>query len=671
MLIKFLSRGTGKVSKAIDYLIADRDSKDELRHGVKILDGDSAWVRIVGDNLETKHKYTSAVLSWTVEDQPSAEQIRETLDEFYATAFAGLDEQRRSALAVLHEEQDGSKHVHVLMLRTDLKTGLAYNPAPPGHEYDFNCVRDYLNYKYNWSDPQDPLRKQIYKISRVERQQRIATLTEAKPIKNTQKEQLELKSLLIESVNAEFARGAIQKHDDVKKFLSQFGGVRSVKAHGDRPSYISFTSPAFDKALRLRGQIFEEEFDEQRSRTLKAQIIATARAEQETATGQLHRGAREVERFFDTNLAELRERLGASRHRRTEQNTAYYDRAIGEISTRVRGHEQRNTALENASQQFQPTDQPSSRQLAQLSSTDSRTFEPDLSSQHTCSRREQAAQAADSKLTGAYSDSGSEYRTPDRIGQKRQRIFKDNSRSTESEQRHDSTQSQVRGGNYLGDRRTISFDYDWIGVQGLIDGFAQRFIRQQESAPTVKDRARTAVSKPDARLSAPIRSASSSHGQRSAVDAIRTLNSDPKIEHVYQRLHQTCQQLAAATAAVEQQVIERREAMRREQDRTRANNTATYQAIEQRSSASSYAYQWTLPRQSYEWIRECEGRRAENQRITTAAYDATARRPSDSETTAADYAAINQRIRHARDLSEDKIRERKRQRDRDYDGPSF
>lgn len=92
MLIKFLSRGTGKVSKAIDYLIADRDSKDELRHGVKILDGDSAWVRIVGDNLETKHKYTSAVLSWTVEDQPSAEQIRETLDEFYATAFAGLDE---------------------------------------------------------------------------------------------------------------------------------------------------------------------------------------------------------------------------------------------------------------------------------------------------------------------------------------------------------------------------------------------------------------------------------------------------------------------------------------------------------------------------------------------------------------------------------------------------
>lgn len=273
MLIKFLSRGTGKVSKAIDYLIADRDSKHELRHGVKILDGDSAWVRIVGDNLETKHKYTSAVLSWTVQDQPSAEQIRETLDEFYATAFAGLDEQRRSALAVLHEEQDGSKHVHVLMLRTDLKTGLAYNPAPPGHEYDFNCVRDYLNYKYNWSDPQDPLRKQIYKISRVERQQRIAALTEAKPINNTQKEQLELKSLLIESVNAEFARGAIQKHDDVKKFLSQFGGVRSVKAHGDRPSYISFTSPAFDKALRLRGQILKKNLMNNEAEHLKLKLL--------------------------------------------------------------------------------------------------------------------------------------------------------------------------------------------------------------------------------------------------------------------------------------------------------------------------------------------------------------------------------------------------------------
>lgn len=668
MLIKFLNRGTGKVSKAIDYLIADRDSKDELRHGVKILDGDSAWVRIVGDNLETKHKYTSAVLSWTVQDQPSAEQIRETLDEFYATAFAGLDEQRRSALAVLHEEQDGSKHVHVLMLRTDLKTGLAYNPAPPGHEYDFNCVRDYLNYKYNWSDPQDPLRKQIYKISRVERQQRIAALTEAKPINNTQKEQLELKSLLIESVNAEFARGAIQNHEDVKKFLSQFGGVRSVKAHGDRPSYISFTSPAFDKALRLRGQIFEEEFDEQRSRTLKAQIIATARAEQETATGQLHRGARQVERFFDTNLAELRECLSASRHRRTEQNTAYYDRDLSTVSTSVRGHGQR---MEAGCEQPERANDRNTRTLGELVSTDGRAYHADQSAQRTHSGREQTAEAADTGIRGASQHTGSAAQESDDLYQAQQRVPSRYSRQDERSQSVESTERKLPDLQHDDRGRSIVPDLHYATLENLIDGYTQRFIRRQESAPTVKDRARSTIPKDDGSLQRSVQSSSQSHGIRSAIDEIRALGTDSEIGCMYQRLHQTGEQLLEATRAREQQVNRLREAIRTEQDLARKNHSTAHRTAEQRSSRSGYVYQWKVPKQYNEWSRECEGRRTQSERVTAATYSATSRGPSDSTATAETYAAISQRIRNARDFSEDKIRERKRQRDRDYDGPGF
>lgn len=672
MLIKFLNHGTGKVSQAIDYLIAERDHKDELRHGVKILDGDSAWVRIVGDNLETKHKYTSAVLSWTVEDQPTAEQIRETLDEFYATAFAGLEECRRSSLAVLHEEQDGSKHLHVLMLRTDLKTGLAYNPAPPGHEYDFNCVRDYLNYKYNWSDPQDPLRKQVYKTSRVERRQRLAVLTEDKPINNTQKEQNELKSLLIESVNTEFARGAITNHDDVKKFLSQFGAVRTVKTHGDRPSYISFRSPAFNKDLRLRGQIFEEEFDEQRSRTLKAQIIAAARAEQETATGQLHRGARQVERFFDTNLTELRERLSASRHRRTEQNTAYYEREISPVSTPVRGHGQRYSGMETGRQQPERANDRNARALEEPLSIHSRAYNPHYSAQRTHSGREQTAEAADPSIRGTSQYTGSAIQAADDLGQEQQQVLREHSRQGDRSQRVESTERELydlqhddRGCSIVPD---LNYDATW---EKLIDGYTQRFIRRQESAPTVKDRARTAVSKPDPRLSTPIRSASSSHGQRSAVDEIRALGTDPEIGRVYQRLHQASEQLPKATRAREQQVNGFREEIRREQDLARAEHQTAHRTTEQRSSGSGYVYQWQVPKQYHEWSRECQGCRAESERVTAATYSTTSRSPSDPTATAEAYAAIGQRIRNARDLSEGKIRERKRQADREYDMPIF
>ena len=670
MLIKFLNHGTGKVSKAINYLIAERDSKDQLRYGVKILDGDSAWVRIVGDNLETKHKYTSAVLSWTVEDQPTAEQIRESLDEFYATAFAGLEEHRRSALAVLHQEEDGGQHLHVLMLRTDLKTGLAYNPAPPGHEYDFNCVRDYLNYKYNWSDPQDPLRKQVYKISRVERQQRLAELTESKPINRTQKEQNELKALLIECVNAEFGRGALQRHDDVKKFLGQFGAVRTVKAHGDRPSYISFSSPAFPKAMRLRGQIFEEELDEQRSRTLKAQIIAAARAEQETSTAQLHRGAREVERFFDTNLTELRERLSASRHRRAEQNIAYYDRGIADLSTRVRGYEQRSTDVEKERQPIQPTDQRSTGQLTELSRADSRTSEFSESAQHTYFRRERETQRADTSIRGTSQHTRSTTQTTDELWQTQQRFLGRSSREVERGRSVESTQRELSDLHH--DRRRHSIpDHHYSAWEKLIDGYTQRFISRQESAPTIKDRARTAVSNPNARVSAPVQPASSGDGRRSAVDEIRALGTDPEIGRVYQRLHQVSEQLPQATRTREQQITGSREDIRREQDLARANHKAAHRTVEQRSSTSGYAYQWTVPKEYNEWSRACEGRRAESERLTAATYSTTPRRADDPDATAAAYAAIGQRIRNARDLSEDKIRERKRKIDRDYDGPGF
>ena len=58
-------------------------------------------------------------------------QVKGVLDEFEKTAWAGLDAERYSWTAVLHREQGGGVHVHILTARCDLETGRSLNIAPP------------------------------------------------------------------------------------------------------------------------------------------------------------------------------------------------------------------------------------------------------------------------------------------------------------------------------------------------------------------------------------------------------------------------------------------------------------------------------------------------------------------------------------------------------------
>ena len=70
MLIKFIARGTGSAA--------------------------------VADALEFEQKYTSAVIAWAPEDQPSDKEIDRVLDEFEDTAWPGLAPDRYAWTAVRH-----------------------------------------------------------------------------------------------------------------------------------------------------------------------------------------------------------------------------------------------------------------------------------------------------------------------------------------------------------------------------------------------------------------------------------------------------------------------------------------------------------------------------------------------------------------------------------------
>ena len=102
MHVKFLAHGTGSARNAANYLLGERDAAGKPREGVEVLRGDPNDVADMADSLEFEHRYTSGVIAWAPEDEPTDEQIGAVLDAFEETAWAGLEPDRYAWAAVLH-----------------------------------------------------------------------------------------------------------------------------------------------------------------------------------------------------------------------------------------------------------------------------------------------------------------------------------------------------------------------------------------------------------------------------------------------------------------------------------------------------------------------------------------------------------------------------------------
>ena len=152
----FVSEGVA--AGACELAVGERDSAGQLREGVDVLRGDPEMVAAVADTLEFEHKYTSGVIAWAPEDRPTDAQIEAVLDKFEQTAWAGLEPDRYAWTAVEHRERGGGVHVHVLAARCDLETGRSLNIAPPGWQQTFDPLRDGFNHEHGWSRPDDPAR---------------------------------------------------------------------------------------------------------------------------------------------------------------------------------------------------------------------------------------------------------------------------------------------------------------------------------------------------------------------------------------------------------------------------------------------------------------------------------------------------------------------------------
>ncbi|MDE2422297.1 MAG: hypothetical protein KGO49_14085 [Gammaproteobacteria bacterium] len=90
MHIKFLRHGTGSPQLAAEYLLKSRDYKNVLRAEVTVLRGDPLQFSAVASSLPFSQRYTSGVIAWSPNDQPTDLEIDAVLNAYERLARGGL-----------------------------------------------------------------------------------------------------------------------------------------------------------------------------------------------------------------------------------------------------------------------------------------------------------------------------------------------------------------------------------------------------------------------------------------------------------------------------------------------------------------------------------------------------------------------------------------------------
>jgi len=298
MHIKFISRGTGSAKDAETYLTQEHDHKGEIRADVQVLRGNPSHVSELADSLEFEHRYRSGVIAWHKDDAPTDKQIAQVLDDFERVAFAGLEPNQYAYYAVLHEESNGAKHVHVITPRVELTTGKSMNISPPNWQKTYDVLVDKYNTKHEWASPKDLSRRKLVnnKISLHSNM----THTKAK---------VEINKAVMELVG----QGTIKNEEDVTKYLNSIDGV-TVKPRRSKNN-LSIELEGIKKPIRLEGLAYGKGFD---VRELRQEL----RAEQEArATQSPADRSREYERVSTVleNIIEDRAKFNQGRYIRSAE----------------------------------------------------------------------------------------------------------------------------------------------------------------------------------------------------------------------------------------------------------------------------------------------------------------------------------------------------------------
>jgi len=300
MIVKFFKGGrTLKGAKsAVGYLLNKRVEEGTA----KVIKGDPNLTLKIISQIKNKWKFSSGVISF--EEKINSSLLPQIIEEFEKVFFAGMDKDQYNILWVEHKDK-GRTELHFIIPRIELRTWKAFNPYL--HKKDLkkkDLFQDYINKKYNLKSP-----KQV---------ERYATKAEIKwSNKNN-----ELKKQINTYIEEAIGKGLVEDREDIVNLLTDAGFEITRKGK----NYISVKLPDMQKAIRLKGAIYEENF------SIRRAVEEERRRNKEYVSRELEEIRRELEERISKD-AKYNERryqvISEQDNRAVEQETGKHRLGIG------------------------------------------------------------------------------------------------------------------------------------------------------------------------------------------------------------------------------------------------------------------------------------------------------------------------------------------------------
>ena len=300
MIVGFSSRGTGGGSGPVEYLTDEnRQGRDE-KPPVVVRGSPESTEKLI-DSLDFKYKYTSGVLSFSPEDDVSESVEKAIMDRFESVAFAGLEGDQYNILWVRHEHANHHE-LHFVIPRVELSSGKSLNIRPPGElsKQTFDDFRSEINARYGFADPDDPRRAR--EISQPNHLLKIA----AEAIRSGDKPKDDVRLLVNEIIAERAVEGLISNRNDVIVHVKELGF--DVPREGK--NYITIMEPESGEKWRLKGGLYERDFDA--ARTIETETQRTAREYGKPDPGAAIHFAQRVERHISSRTQYHKNRYAAS-----------------------------------------------------------------------------------------------------------------------------------------------------------------------------------------------------------------------------------------------------------------------------------------------------------------------------------------------------------------------
>lgn len=276
MLVKFFRHGKGSGAGPINYLLGS----DRQRADAKVLYGDPMMTEQLINTTPFKQKYKSGVLSFTERaNELTDKQKMDIMQRFENTLFAGLETDQYDILWIEHSDKNkenekyGRLELNFVIPCQELRSGKSLQPFFAGADLvRINALKNIINHEYKLTNPDNPIRKRDINPHINNGPRPTHSNNNHKNAKKDEKQDDDIiqhpssHQLLKEAIDRKMRRlldqGLISNRFEVSYQLRQWG----LTIERETKSSMSVSHPNINKNIRLKGFIYEKNFD-----SLKAQ----------------------------------------------------------------------------------------------------------------------------------------------------------------------------------------------------------------------------------------------------------------------------------------------------------------------------------------------------------------------------------------------------------------